>query len=99
MVKKADPKTTQKTRKGGDRYWCRKWGRSRLEIREKVAGTGGARSAVEMESSVGERRWKLNRRWKTARDRHRCRKWGRSTPEWGKWENVSWRCRWPDNAS
>jgi hypothetical protein len=35
--------------------------------------------------SIGERRWKLGRRWETARDRHRCRKLGRSTPEWGKW--------------
>jgi hypothetical protein len=52
---------------------------------EMVAGTGGARSAVEMESLVGERRWKLGRGWKTARDCHRCRKWGRSRPEWGKW--------------
>jgi hypothetical protein len=84
-VKKADRKTTQKTRNGRDCYRCRKWGRSRPEMREMVAGTGGARLAVEMESSVGERRWKLGRRWKMARDRHRCRKWGRSTPEWGKW--------------
>jgi hypothetical protein len=37
-------------------------------MREMVAGIGGPRSAVEMESSVSARRWKLGRSWKTARD-------------------------------
>jgi hypothetical protein len=52
-------------------------GRSRPEMREMVAGNGGPRSAVEMESSVGARRWKLGRRWKTARDGERTVTFGR----------------------
>jgi uncharacterized sporulation protein YeaH/YhbH (DUF444 family) len=32
QLKKQDPKTTQKTRNGGDRYRCRKWGREMAAV-------------------------------------------------------------------
>jgi hypothetical protein len=48
MVKKADQKTTQKTKNRGDRS---------QKMREMVSGTGGTRSVEGMESSVGDGRW------------------------------------------
>jgi hypothetical protein len=52
QLKKKDPKTTQKTRNGGDRYGCRKWGRSRPEMREMVAGIVGAQISANFVSPI-----------------------------------------------